>query len=357
MNKLCYNISRLARANLLILLRNPVMHMNLNLKAVLTFERSGQLFLLGAMILFWGYISLFIGVADLGPFDIFSADPEKNDVLILSRIPRLLAALCTGMTLSVAGVIMQHVMANRFVSPSTGSTMDWARLGVLLAVYFFPAEQLGVKMLFAASFAFGGSMLFVWLLRSIRVKEPVFVPLIGIMLGNVVSAVTIYIAYKYNLIQNISSWFQGSFTMVLQGRYELLYIGIPLLFFAFAYANRFTIVSAGKEFSFNLGVPYSATVTAGILIASVITAVVVVTVGIIPFVGVIVPNVVRLYRGDNLKTNLWEIMLTGGLFVLVCDIISRLVIYPFEVPVSITVGIIGSAVFLYLLLGRKEYAE
>lgn len=310
-----------------------------------------------ALILFLGCISLFVGVKDITPMDLWRMDAEKINVFFISRIPRLMAILCTGMSLSVAGVIMQHVMSNKFVSPSTGSTMDWARLGVLVAIFFFPGAKVGIKMLISAGFAFGGSMLFVRLLRVIKLKDPVFVPLVGIMLGNVASAVTTYIAYKHNLVQNLSSWLQGSFTMILQGRYELLYIGVPLLILASLYANRFTIASMGRDFSLNLGVNYSATVTVGIMIASLITSVVVVTVGSIPFIGIIIPNIVRMFRGDNLKNNIWEISLTGGLFVLICDIISRLVIFPFEVPISVTVGIIGSAIFLYLLLGRGRHAE
>ena len=314
---------------------------------------SKRISILCIIILILGAFSLFIGVKDITPLSLFKMEPEKLEVFFISRVPRLMAILCTGMALSVAGVIMQSVMSNNFVSPSTGSTMDWARLGVLISILFFPSASVGTKMLLASSFAFVGSMLFIRLLRAIKLKDPIFTPLVGIMLGNVVMSVTTYIAYQHNLIQNISSWLQGSFTMIIMGRYELLYIGIPLLIIAYIYATRFTIASMGSDFSNNLGISHSTTVTIGILISSLITSVVV-TVGIIPFIGLIVPNIVRMYSGDNLKSNIWEISLVGALFVLVCDMISRLLIYPFEIPISVIAGIIGSVFFLYFLLGGKK---
>lgn len=304
-----------------------------------------------------GIISLFVGVKDISPLDLLRFDNEKIQVFYLSRIPRMMSILCVGMSMSVAGVIMQQVTSNPFVSPSTGSTMDWAKLGVLVAIMLFPSQSVGIKMIISFLFAFGGSLIFMRILKLIKLKDPIFIPLIGIMLGNVVNSITTFFAYQNDLVQNISSWLQGSFAMVLQGRYELLYIGIPLLILAAVFADRFTIASMGSDISKNLGISYNATVNIGLLISSVITSVVVVTIGTIPFVGVIIPNIVRIYRGDNLRENIWEISLVGGMFLLICDILSRLVIYPFEIPISVTVSIIGGVIFLYLLLRRKRYAK
>ena len=313
--------------------------------------------ILGAMIALLGGLSLFIGVEDVTPLSLWRQEDAALTIFFVSRVPRLMAILCTGIGLSAAGAIMQRVMSNNFVAPSTGSTMDWAKLGVLVAIFFFPSANTGIKMLVSAGFAFGGSMLFTGLLRAMRLKDPLFIPLVGIMLGSVVNAVTTSIAYRYDLVQNIASWLQGNFAMILRGRYELLYAGIPLLILASLFADRFTIASMGEDFSINLGVNYTITVTVGILIASLIASVVLVTVGNVPFVGVIVPNITRLFRGDNLKNSLGEIALTGGLFILICDIVSRLVIFPFEVPIGVTAGVMGSAMFLYLLLGSRRYGK
>lgn len=318
--------------------------------------KTKYFFLLSATFII-ALISLFVGVSDISPLDILRFDSEKMQIFYISRIPRMMSILCVGMSMSIAGVIMQQVTANPFVSPSTGSTMDWAKLGVLVAIMLFPSQSVGIKMVVSFLFAFGGSLLFMRILKLIKLKDPIFIPLIGIMLGSVVSSVTTFFAYQYDLIQNISSWLQGSFSMVLQGRYELLYIGIPLLIAAAFFADRFTIASMGSDISKNLGISYNTTVNIGLLISSVITAVVVVTIGTIPFIGVIIPNIIRIYRGDNLKENIWEISLMGGMFLLICDIISRLIIYPYEIPISVTVSITGGVIFLYLLLRRKRYAK
>lgn len=302
-----------------------------------------------------GFCSLFVGVKDISPIDMLHLQEEQVQILLVSRIPRLLSILTAGMSLSIAGVIMQLICANRFISPTTGSTIEWARLGILCAVLLFPAASPLVKMLIAFAFAFGGTYIFVRMIERIKLKDAAFVPLVGLLLGSVVGSFTTYIAYQRDLIQNITSWMQGSFTMVLRGRYELLYVGVPFLILAVVYANRFTLVSMGKDLSSSLGVRYFSTVQLGLMIVAVITSVVVVTVGSIPFVGIIIPNIVRIYRGDNLEKSIVEIALTGGLFLLLCDIVSRLIIYPFEIPIGVTVGVIGCAIFLVLLNGRRAY--
>ena len=90
---------------------------------------------------------------------------------------------------------------------------------------------------------------------------------------------------------------------------------------------------------------------------SVITSVVVVTIGSIPFIGLIVPNIVSIYKGDNMKKSFSEVALLGALFVLICDILGRIIIYPYEVPISVIITVIGSVVFLILIFRRYRYAD
>lgn len=129
-------------------------------------------------------------------------------------------------------------------------------------------------------------------------------------------------------------------------------------FFILAYflAHKITIVGMGEDIALNLGISYNGILFLGLMIVSIITSLVIVSVGIIPFLGLIIPNLVALYLGDNLRKNLIYIALCGALFLLVCDIISRLVIFPFEMPLSITTGVLGSLIFIFLLLKRKVYA-
>lgn len=308
-----------------------------------------------AAIVLMGVASLFIGVKDVTVAGLLTMQPEQLYILGISRLPRLLSVLVAGMSMSVAGVIMQLIVSNRFISPTTGSTIEWSKLGVLTAILLFPSASPIVKMLIALAFSFVGTLIFVQLLQRIKLKDAALVPLVGILFGNVVSALTTFVAYNNDLMQNITSWLQGSFTMVLRGRYELLYVGIPFLLLAMVYANRFTVVSMGKDVSSNLGVGYKATVQVGLLIISVITSVVVVTVGSIPFVGVVIPNIVRMYRGDHLEKSIIDIALMGGGFLLACDIVSRLILFPFEIPIGVTVGVIGCGLFVAMLAGRRAY--
>ncbi|OMF32207.1 iron ABC transporter permease [Paenibacillus sp. FSL H8-0548] len=299
--------------------------------------------------------SLFIGVKDISPLDLFSLTEQQLQVLSISRIPRLISIIIAGVGMSVTGLIMQQLSRNKFVSPTTGGTDDSARLGILVALMVFPSAGTIEKMLIAFAFALAGTFLFMKILDRLKFKDTIFIPLVGLMFGNVISSVTTFFAYKNDLIQNISSWLQGSFSLVMSGRYELLYVSLPLLVLAYLYANKFTIAGLGEEFSTNLGMNHKLVVNIGLVIVALVSVIVILTVGTLPFLGLIIPNIVTLYMGDHLKKNLSHTAVLGAIFVLVCDVISRLIIYPYEVPIGLTIGVIGSVIFLYLLMRRKAY--
>ena len=142
----------------------------------------------------------------------------------------------------------------------------------------------------------------------------------------------------------------------MKGNFELIYLSIPLIIVAFLYANKFTIAGMGEDFSTNLGLNHKWIVNIGLTIVALITSVIVITIGAIPFIGLIVPNIVSLYLGDNLKNSLGHTAILGALFLLICDLIGRLVIYPYEVTIGLTVGVIGSIIFLFLIMRRKSNA-
>lgn len=112
----------------------------------------------------------------------------------------------------------------------------------------------------------------------------------------------------------------------------------------------------GESFSVNLGLKYKRVVNIGLIIVSLITSLVILTVGMLPFLGLIIPNIVSIYRGDNLKSSLPHTVLLGAVFVLFCDILGRIIIFPYEISIGLMVGIIGSGIFLFMLLRRKAYA-
>lgn len=98
----------------------------------------------------------------------------------------------------------------------------------------------------------------------------------------------------------------GDFSTIIKGQYELIYISIPLVILAYLFANKFTVAGMGEDFSVNLGMNYKAVVNVGLVIVALISSVVILTVGTIPFLGLVVPNIVTLYIGDNLK-KVWHI--------------------------------------------------
>lgn len=172
------------------------------------------------------------------------------------------------------------------------------------------------------------------------------VPLVGIMFNNVISGMTSYLAYKYEMTQALSSWLVGHFSMVLRGRYEIVYLTVPLVILAFLFANHFNIVGMGRDFSENLGVPYHLILFLGLTISAMITASIVVVVGSISYIGLIVPNVISMIKGDRIRGTLTDTALFGAVFVLACDMIGRSVIAPYELPIELIVGIVGSILFI-----------
>ena len=290
-------------------------------------------------------------------YGLLSGNLEQLEIFLISRLPRLLAILCTGVGMSVAGLIMQQLCMNKFVSPTTGATISSAQLGILLALLFMPGSTLWSRALFAFAAAILGTWVFVWFIQRIRFKDVVMVPLVGIMFGNVIGGITNYLAYQFEMTQALSSWLVGHFSLVVRGRFELVYLAVPLVILAFVFANHFNIVGMGKDFSKNLGVHYNLVLFAGLSIAAMITASVVVVVGSISYIGLIVPNVVAMFKGDRIRGTLVDTALFGAIFVLGCDMIARVVIAPYELPIELIVGIIGSVLFIGLLLYRLRHGR
>lgn len=301
-------------------------------------------------------ISLFVGVINISVNDLFSLTDAQKQTILISRIPRLITILIAGASLSISGLIMQKISQNPFVSPTTAGTMESARLGILVAILLFAGASPLLKMGLAFLFALLGTFIFMKILNRIRYKDVIFVPLIGLMFGGIIGSISTFIAYKHDLIQNLSSWLLGDFSMVMSGRYELIYISIPLMIIAYLYAHQFSIAGLGEDFSKNLGLKYQQVLNIGLAIVAMTTASVILTVGMIPFLGLIVPNIISIYKGDNIRSTLPYTALLGAIIVLVCDILGRIVIYPYEIPISVTIGILGSILFIWLLFKKAGRA-
>lgn len=319
-------------------------------------RRAAALGAAGALLAGLAVLSVFVGVSDLTPEALLRGEGEAWTVLWVSRVPRTLAVLLAGSALAVAGTIMQLIARNRFVEPSTVGTVESAMLGALTATVLIPGAGPLAKMAVASLFALAGTALFLALVRRIPPSATLLVPLVGIMLGGVVSAVTAFAAYEHNLLQVLNAWMFGDFSRVLAGRYELLWIVAAAAFAGWFAADRFTVAAMGAELTTGLGLDYRGVLRLGLAVVAVISAVTVTSVGALPFLGLVVPNAVSALLGDNLRAAVPWTALGGAALVLVCDLLARTVRFPFEVPVGLVMGVVGSAVFLTLLLRDRRSA-
>ncbi|QGH69313.1 ABC transporter permease [Pseudactinotalea sp. HY158] len=313
---------------------------------------TGRLIAAVAVVLLLAGVSLFVGVSDLDPLRVLTGtltDVERQ-TLVVSRLPRTISIVLAGASIAIVGLVMQMLVRNKFVEPATAGTSESAAFGLLVVTIVSPGMPLVGKMVVAAVFALAGTMLFLRILRSIPLRSVIVVPLVGMMLGAVIAAVTTFIAYRRQMTQTLSSWLTGDFSGVIQNRYELLWLVAIAGILVYVMADRFTVTGMGEEFTTNLGLNYRTAMNVGLGLVAVVTALVIVVVGSLPFLGLVVPNIVSRFVGDNLRRSLPWVALLGAGFVLACDILGRIVRFPYEVPIGVVVGLVGSGVFLYLLL-------
>ncbi|ACL20938.1 ABC transporter permease [Desulfitobacterium hafniense] len=295
-----------------------------------------------------GIISLFTGVYDI------KGQADGREMFFITRVPRTAALMLTGAAMAMSGLVMQLVTQNRLVEPTTTGTIEWAGLGLVFVYLFFPAPTLVQRMTGAIIFSFVGTMIFFLFLRRVKLRSSLIVPIIGMMLGAVISAVSTFVGLVFHMTQNIETWFVGSFAPVQIGRYEYLWLIIIATVLIFIYADRLTLAGLGEDVTKSLGLNYNRIVLLGTALISFAVGIVAAVIGNLPFLGLIVPNIVSMYRGDDLRSNLPWVCVLGMGTITLCDIISRIIIMPFEVPVSLILGTVGAVLFIAILLRQRR---
>jgi iron complex transport system permease protein len=278
-------------------------------------------------------------------------------MFFITRVPRTVALALAGAAMAMCGLVMQLLTQNKFVEPTTTGTTEWAGLGLITTMVLIPGASLTTRMIGAIIFSFVGTGIFFLFLRQVRLKSSLIVPIVGMMLGAVVGSVSTFVALKTDMLQQLSIWFTGSFTGIVRGRYELLYLVLIVLVLIFIVADRFTVAGLGKDIATNVGLNYGRVQLLGIGMVAVVTGIVTVVVGSLPFLGLIVPNIISMFRGDNLRSNLPWVVMLGMWILILADIFARTVIAPFEVPVSLILGILGAVVFVFLLVRGRRHAN
>lgn len=303
------------------------------------------------------FVSLTIGAASV---DLRAAGSDTWTMLVLmeSRLPRTLAAVLTGAALAVAGVVIQQLVRNKFVGPDTTGTAESAGFGLLMITIFAPAAPIWMKMGVASLSAMAGTALFILIIRRLPAREIMLIPVAGIILSGVIDSIVTFIAWQTNMLQYVSTWLMaGEFSGIIAGRYETLWVAAAAAGAAWFAADRFAILGLGEGVAKGLGLDPAPVMRLGLAVVSVVSAMVVVTVGMIPFVGLIVPNIVSRMMGDDLHRSIPVVAVSGAALVLACDIIGRLVIHPYEIPVGLVMGIAGSIIFLFLLYRPPRHAR
>ncbi|MDF9756920.1 iron complex transport system permease protein [Pseudomonas sp. TE6288] len=308
--------------------------------------------LLPTLLLLLCGASLMVGASQMSWSALLSASDDAWLTLTASRLPRLAALVLTGVGLSICGVILQQIVRNRFVEPATCGGLDAAKLGILVALTVLPGAGATGRMLFALVFCLLASLVYVAIIRRIRFTNLVLVPVIGLMYGSVLSAIAEFYAYRHNILQSMQGWLLGDFSRVIEGNYEIIYLILPIVVLTYLYAQRFTVLGMGEGMATSLGLNYAATAILGLVLVAVTVSATVITVGAIPFVGLVVPNLVALRYGENLKRTLPIVAMCGAALLLACDILGRLLIHPYEVPIGLTAGSVGGVLFLVLILWK-----
>lgn len=303
----------------------------------------------GAALCALALLSVSIGAASL-----WGGEFASGWLIAVSRFPRTAAALLAGMGLALAGVVVQQAVQNRFVEPGLAGTPESAMLGLLAITILDPGAAIWLKMLTAAATAMLGTALFLRLAREVPRQDPMLLPLVGLIYGGILGAAATWIAWGTDLVQYLGVWRLGEFSGVVQGRYELLWIVAALAVVLYLLADRITLLGLGEDAARSLGLNYRQTVSLGLAVVSAISAVVIVTVGALPFVGLVVPNIVSRLFGDNLRRNLPFVAMLGAGAVLAADILARVIRYPFEIPAAIVFAILGAGLFLWLLRRPPE---
>jgi iron complex transport system permease protein len=315
---------------------------------------------LAALVLLLTLCSLSVGASRLSLVSVLTSDPDDrvSQIMFASRVPRTLALILAGTSLAVAGAIMQMMARNRLVDTSTTSPMAAAALGMLVLAIALPnGVSLWLRFLIISTFAAAGLLMFLGILQRMPLRSALIVPLVGLVMSGVVHVGGSLLAHHFDLSQSLRAWNNGDFSAVLRGRYELLWVAAGLTVAAMWLADRFTVIGMGRAFATNIGLNYSLLMAIGIVLVAMIVGSVVITAGVIPFIGLVAPNLARLLVGDNLRRAIPLMALIGAALMLAADLLGRLLIHPYEVSSSNLLSIMGCAVFLGILLhGRGKWS-
>jgi iron complex transport system permease protein len=288
------------------------------------------------------------------------SDNVDAQIFFVARLPRVLAAALVGSALASSGVVLQALLRNPLATPFTLGVSAGAALGAMLAIAFgLDLGTLGVSSVPIASFL--GSMtataIVYWLAsRQRRGLSTNVLLLAGVTLNSFFSALILFVQYLADFTQSFRTvrWLMGDLDV---GSYGPLLAALPLLVLAFAVfavlPRTLNLLTLGTDVAAARGVDVLRAERLAFVSASLATGAAVSLAGPIGFIGIVVPHLVRLLVGADHRLVLPASALFGAAFLIACDLVSRTVLSPLELPVGIITAMIGGPFFLWLLVSRS----
>lgn len=284
----------------------------------------------------------------------FDSSDVNHNIIITSRLPRVVAALLVGAFLAISGALMQGMTRNYLASPSIMGVTDGAAFVITLCMIFLPGmSSIGMVVCSMIGSALGAGIVFGFGSLLQNGLSPVRLAIIGTVIGTFLSSVSAAMASYFQISQNVSFWFNAKLDQVDPNIIKItIPFGIIGIILALLISKSITILSLGEEVSINLGQRTKLVKAMAILSVIFLTGTAVALVGKIGFVGLIIPHITRFIIGVDYKWILPCSGVIGGVFLALCDVLSRFVNYPFETPIGVVTSLIGILFFLYLIRTR-----
>ncbi|MBP5609442.1 MAG: iron ABC transporter permease [Lachnospiraceae bacterium] len=275
-------------------------------------------------------------------------------ILYKVRLPRIFAAAGCGAALSVAGFLLQGSLDNRIVSPGILGIYNGAGLFVLLSALLFPFNA-GIKCLMA----FAGALLVTVFVSILSVKtgmSKTSVVLSGVAVSAIItSVIDLIISIKPETVADKVAFQIGGFANT---QYQIVMIAFPLiaaaLLIAFVTAPSMDILKLGDEIAHGLGLGVKAYRCICVLIAAILAGTAISMGGLLGFVGLIIPNCVRMIHKEKSRGSMIFCILYGAAFLVLCDTLSRLIVFPYELPCGLLLSVVGAPFLIWILVKNKK---
>ncbi|AMA72971.1 MULTISPECIES: FecCD family ABC transporter permease [Aneurinibacillus] len=287
---------------------------------------------------------------------LFSFDPGNvnHQIIMHSRFPRVVGALLIGAFLAISGALMQGMTRNYLASPSIMGVSDGSVFAITICMIFMPNSS-SIEMIL---YSFMGSALSIVLVFGMAILlpgglSPVRMAILGTIIGTFLSSISAALSTYFQVSQNISFWYNAR---LHQMDPELIKLAIPFavvgIVMAIQLSKSISVLSLGEEIAVSLGQKTTLIKFAATFSVVILTGISVALVGKIGFVGLIVPHIARFLTGADYKWIIPCSGVLGGLFLALCDVLSRFLNYPFEMPIGVVTSLLGVPFFLYLIRTR-----